>query len=269
MTTEPSSLLSLEEARQALEGGAGAGVKIAIIDSGVELSHADLQGLQLSDDIALTSDGMRVSVEPGEGRDVYGHGTAIAGIIRAVAPAAEMGSFRVLNQTLGGRTAIIREGVREAIGRGYQVLSCSFGCRGEAQYIMQYKEWVDEAYLNGIHIVSACNNFDVSIPEWPAHFSTVITVNMARAEGLAFYYSQGSLVEFAAAGDRIDVAWMGGGRKTVTGSSYAAPVVSGLLARLLSEYPALPPLEAKAILHRLAKPFRDEIAGENVLRRAT
>jgi subtilisin len=254
-----------DAAREAMERGTGAGVRIAILDSGVETAHPDLAGLALADDLAVASDGLQLRVVPGEGRDAFGHGTAIASILRRVAPDATLGSVRVLDEQLSSRTAIIREGVRQAIDRGYQVLNCSFGCRGEAQYVMQYKDWVDEAYLKGRHVVAACNNFDVTVPEWPAYFPTVVTVNMARAEGLAFYYSRGQLVEFAAAGDRVEVAWQGGARKVVTGSSYAAPVVAGLLARLLSVYPDLPPLEAKALLHRVAEPFRDEVAGSNVL----
>lgn len=265
MSTSTMSTVTPEEARRAIAEGTGEGIKIAIIDSGVEVGHPKLEGLVLADDVAISNDGMRIGVASGEGRDVFGHGTAIASIIRRIAPGAAIGSFRVLDERLAGRTAIIREGVRQAIDRGYNMLNCSFGCRGEVQYIMHYKEWIDESYLKGIHIVSACNNFDFSIPEWPGYFPTVITVNMARANGLEFYYSRGHLVEFAAAGDRLEVAWIGGTRKNVTGSSYAAPHVAAILARLLSVYPELPPLEAKALLHRLAQPFRPEIAGINVL----
>lgn len=266
MSAHAALSISLDEARRALAEGTGEGIRIAVIDSGVEASHPDLEGLELTDDIAIDNDGMTLTVVDGEGRDVFGHGTAIAGIIRRVAPGAGIGSFRVLNERLGGKTATIREGVRQAIDRGYQVLNCSFGCRGDAKFIMHYKEWIDEAYLKGIHVVSACNNFDFTVPEWPGYFPTVITVNMARMNGPEFYYSRGHLVEFAAAGQDVEVPWMGGSRKNVTGSSYAAPQVAALVARVLSVYPELPPLEVKALLHRLAEPFRDEIAGENVLR---
>jgi subtilisin family serine protease len=259
--------LTLEEARAAIRDGTGEGVKVAVIDSGIEVAHPALEGLRLADDLAVEvgSDGMQLSVVPGGGRDVYGHGTAIAGIVRRVAPAAALGSFRVLNERLGGKTATIREGVRQAIDAGYHVLNCSFGCRGDVKFIMHYKEWIDEAYLRGIHVVSACNNFDFSVPEWPGYFPSVITVNMGRVAGLDFYYQRGHLVEFVAAGQSVEVAWMGGTHKNVTGSSYAAPHMAALLARLLSVFPELPPLEAKALLHRLAEPYRAEVAADNVL----
>jgi subtilisin family serine protease len=257
--------LSLAEARAAIETGTGEGIKIAIVDSGVETRHPDLAGLELAHDLVVQNDGMNLKVVPGEGCDVYGHGTAIASVIRTVAPQCTLGSFRVLNERLGGRHAQIREGVRQAIDAGYNILNCSFGCRGEVNTIMQYKEWIDEAYLKGIHVVAACNNFDFTVPEWPGYFPSVITVNMARTTGLNFFYGRQNLVEFAAAGEDISVAWMGGERKTVTGSSYAAPLVAGLVARLLSVYPDLPPLEAKAILHRIASPLRSDVIASNVV----
>jgi subtilisin family serine protease len=263
--SERSTALSLEQAQAALQTGRGAGVRIAIIDSGVEADHPDLQGLTLTDDVAVVSDEVSLQVVPGNGVDLYGHGTAIAGIIQAVAPEASLGSFRVLNGSLGSRTAIIREGVREAIDRGYHILNCSFGCPGTAQYIMQYKDWIDEAYLKGIHVVSACNNRNVAEPEWPGFFPSVVTVNMARVAGTDFFYVPRHLVEFAAAGHELTVAWRNGTRREkTTGSSYAAPLVAGLLARIISVYPGLPPLEAKALLHRLARPFDSDIAGINV-----
>jgi subtilisin family serine protease len=258
--------ISMQEARQAIAEGSGEGVRIAIIDSGVELDHSALAGLELADDIAVENDGLNLTTVAGEGRDVFGHGTAIAGIIRPLAPAARLGSFRVLNERLGGKTATIREGVRQAIDRGYNILNCSFGCRGDVKFIMHYKEWIDEAYLKGIHIVSACNNFDFNVPEWPGYFPSVITVNMGRVEGASFYYQRGHLVEFVAAGHGVEVPWLGGTYKNVTGSSYAAPHMAAMLARLLSVYPELPPLEAKALLHRLADPYTDEIAASNVPR---
>jgi len=147
----------------------------------------------------------------------------------------------------------VREGVWQALERGYHLLNCSFGCGREDQ-VLQYKDWVDEAYVKGRHVVAACNNHDFMKREWPGHFSSVITVNFANvAQAETFYYRPGNLVEFAARGQDIEVAWLKGGTKKVTGSSFAAPHLTGLVARLLSGYPNLSPTEAKALLHRLAE----------------
>src|SRR5262249_39306383 len=119
---------SLDEARGFLRSGTGRGVKIAVLDSGVEANHPFLNGVVLVDDLAIIDDGMQLKAGPGGGGALYGHGTAIAGIIHTLAPEAEIGSFRVLGEQLRSRSAIIREGVRQALDRGYQVLNCSFGC---------------------------------------------------------------------------------------------------------------------------------------------
>src|SRR5205814_4366330 len=231
LTPEPSPF-RLDEARRALEKGTGKAVRIAVIDSGVEIDHPALPGLTLVDDLHVIDAGFRIEVKPGGGTDIYGHGTAVTGVIRRIAPDAQIGSIRVLGANLGSRTVIIREGVRQATDRGYHILNCSFGC-GLAEHIFQYKDWIDEAYLKGIHIVSACNNFDFSKPEWPGYFPTVLTVNMARCEDeQTLFYKPGHLVEFAARGVNVMLPWNHQSQKEVTGSSFAAPVVSGLLARL-------------------------------------
>ncbi|HKQ38983.1 MAG TPA: S8 family serine peptidase [Verrucomicrobiae bacterium] len=249
--------LTVEQARKYLREGTGRGIRIAVLDSGIEASHPELKGLRIADDLAIVDDGLQLNCVPGRGVDMFGHGTAIASILRQLAPEAQLGSFRVLGEQLRSRTAIIREGVRQALDRGYHILHCSFGCGREDQ-VLQYKDWIDEAYLRGRHIVAACNNYDYLKREWPGHFPSVITVNFARtADPERFYYRAGQLVEFAARGDDLDVPWCGGRRKKVTGSSFAVPHVAGLVARLLSSCPQLPPLEAKALLHQIAEPWPD------------
>lgn len=255
--------IDLEDAKRALHEGTGKGVKVAVLDSGVETTHPMLAGLQLEDDLAVTPDGHRLRVVPGEGRDVFGHGTAVAGVIHELAPEARIGSIRVLGRDNSSRTAIIGRAVQEALDRGYQVLNCSFGC-GDQTHVLQYKGWVDEAYLKGAHIVAACNNEDFSRPEWPACFASVVAVNMARTTSESiYYYRHGTLIEFAARGVNVRVPWMGSAEKVVSGSSFAAPRLSAMLARLLSVYPDLSPLEAKAILHRSATPWSDRVASDN------
>ena len=252
-----------EEALAAIRDGRGRGVRIASLDSGVEASHPALGGLVLADDLAVVEDGMKLRVVPGEGRDLFGHGTAVAGIIRATAPEAEIGSIRVLGESLSARTAIILEGARLAIERGYHILNCSLGC-GVPEHVLKYKSWVDEAYLQGVHVVAACNNHDSTRPEWPGFFTSVLTVNMARTEHDGeLFYKPGHLVEFAARGVDVDVPWSGGGMKKVTGSSFAAPRVAGMLACMLSEVPRITPLQAKALFHRLARPWTKEITAPN------
>lgn len=247
--------LTIDEARDCLRQGTGQGIKVAVLDSGVEISHPALDNLRLADDLAVVDAGIQLEIVPGGGRDVFGHGTAVCDIIHRLAPEAQIGSIRVLGAQLRSQTAIIREGARQALDRGYHILNCSFGCGREDQ-VLRYKDWIDEAYVGERHIVAACNNHDFSKREWPGHFPTVITVNFARTNNPeTFLFRPGQMVEFAALGQDVEVAWLGGGRKIVTGSSFAAPHLTGLLARMLSKCPALPPLQAKALLQHLASPW--------------
>jgi subtilisin family serine protease len=244
---------TLEEGRDFLRRGRGEGVRIAVLDSGIELQHPRLSSLRATDDLAVVEQDYQIVTVPGQGRDVFGHGTAIADVIHQLAPEAQIGSFRVLGDQLRSRTQIIREAARQALERGYDILNCSFGCGREDQVLL-YKDWIDEAYVQGRHIVAACNNQNYLKREWPGHFPTVLTVNFTACESAEqFFCRLGHLVEFAARGQDIEVAWSGGGVKRVTGSSFAAPHVAGLLARLLSCCAALSPVHAKALLHGLAE----------------
>lgn len=254
IVTDAKNWFALGEAREALAHGTGRGVRVALLDSGVETSHPALSGLTLRDDLAIVSDEAQMLVQPNGGRDVFGHGTAIASILREVAPEVEIGSFRVLGDGLSSRTAIIREGARQALDRGYHIVNCSFGC-GVPEHVLHYKGWVDEAYLKKVHVVAACNNGDFARQEWPAHFSSVLSVNMADVPDDTLFYRGDSLVEFLARAVNLSVPWRDGTVKTITGSSFAAGRVSGLLARLLSKMPDLSPVAAKALLHELAEPW--------------
>jgi subtilisin family serine protease len=251
--------ISVEQARSAIASGTGKGVRVAILDSGIEVSHPGLSGLRLLHDLAFLSEGNTVQVQPGVGSDVNGHGTGIAGIIHALAPEAKIGSFRVLRMGLFDLTSkrdIIQRAAFEAIDRRYQILNCSFGCRGEKEFIMEFKDWVDEAYVKGIHIISACSNRDFTEREWPAYFPTVVTVDRTNIEQAdRIFYRPGNLVEFVAKGQYSDLLCLDGKKKDGFGTSFAAPVATALLARLISVYPGLSPLAAKELLRLVAVPW--------------
>lgn len=246
--------ISPEDAARALESGDGTGVRIAVLDSGIEVDHPELGGITLADDVCITTaeDGS-LAAEDGDGTDLFGHGTAVASIVRQIAPGATIGSFRVLGGGLTSRTAIISAGVRHALARGYHILNCSFGCRGDARFVLPFKSWVDEAFLRGHHVVAACSNAGAALPEWPAHFTSVIAVDFRDCAPEQIFFEPDAMVAFAARGCGVDVPWLGGRGKKQTGSSYAAPHVAGMLARLLSVYPEISPALARELLARAAE----------------
>jgi subtilisin family serine protease len=254
----PVSWPDLTLARRALVEGDGSGVKVAIIDSGIDVTHPALAGLTLADEVTVSCDGVNLRIEEGAGGDVYGHGTAVAALLRDVAPGAQVGSFRALDSSNHARSFVIAECVNQAINRGYQVINCSFGCRGLPRYVMDYKEWVDRAYLEGVQIVAACSNLDPGIREWPAYFPSVISVRGIDCGVDELYHSPRRLVSFLARGERVEVPWLQGATKIETGSSYAAPLVSGRIARLLGRMPSLNPAAVKPLLAELATSYLGE-----------
>ena len=249
--------INLEQASRAIQQGDGTGVSVAILDSGIEVTHPGLSGINLVDDLAVVPLNHKVAVVPGNGLDVFGHGTAVAGILLSLAPRCQIGSIRVLGSHNTSKTELIQRAAQEALDRGYKIINCSFGCALQAQ-VLRYKSWVDEAYLRGVHVVAACSNDDFRTPEWPAYFSSVIAVDITRTEeDHLFYYRKDTLVEFASKGVDVKVPWSGGKEKIVSGSSFAAPRLAAILSRLLSIYPEITPIQAKSILHRIAKPLTE------------
>ncbi|MDF1810975.1 MAG: S8 family serine peptidase [Verrucomicrobiales bacterium] len=247
---------TLDQARLALAEGDGANVKVAIIDSGIESSHPLLKGMNLADDVVVSCDGMNINFEEGRGHDVYGHGTAVAGVLLDEVPDVTVGSFRALDPRNRSRSFVIAEAVHLAISRGYQVINCSFGCRGQPKYVMEYKEWVDLAYLNGVQIVAACSNLESGIREWPAYFPSVLGVRAIDCAPDELFHQPRQMISFMAKGERVKVPWLDGSTKIETGSSFAAPRISGKIARLLSVFPNIETGAIKPLLANLAAPYR-------------
>ena len=240
------------EARSAIAHGDGHGVRIAVLDSGIEITHPDFMGRSLSDDINFESSPAS-SPQPGNGVDRYGHGTALAGILWKVAPGAEIGSFRVLGPNLNARTAAVACAAQEAISRGYHILNCSFACMLPG-HLPIYKDWVDRAALAGIHVVAAGTRNASRNPEWPAHFTSVLGVDCHAAPRTPLQLARNGegIVEFSAQGENVRVPWRDSSHRTMTGSSFAAAHLSGLLARLLSVHPLRDVHLVKALLRQVA-----------------
>ncbi|MCB1235990.1 MAG: S8 family serine peptidase [Verrucomicrobiae bacterium] len=253
----PGVWIGPDEAIAAIREGRGMGVRVAVIDSGVEANHPRLRGMRLADSVGFEESGGRLVPVDGAGHDVYGHGTAVAGIIHEFAPEAEIGSFRVIDARSLSRTALICAGVMEAMRRGYHVLNCSFGCKGLAKFLMPHKEWTDLAWRRGIHVVAASGGGDDEEAEWPSHLAGVFGVTLARTREEDIFHRPGAMVSFAARGEDVEVAWLGGETQLKTGTSFAAPRLTGRIARLLSVAPGLPVPLTHALLSAIAEPWTD------------
>jgi subtilisin family serine protease len=240
----------------AFDGSTGAGVKVAIIDSGIEAGHplvGDVAGGVIIEYDKEAEGEVRISEGPHD--DVFGHGTACAGIIRKAAPEAELYSVRVLGARLTGKALVFAAGLQWAIDNGVQVVNLSLST-GKRDYFGLFHELADEAYFHHMMLVSAINN--VPAPSYPSQYSSVFSVAAhERQDPFRFDYNPSPPVEFGAPGIDVEVAWKGGTTIKGTGNSFAAPHIAGLVARLLGKHPHLTPFQVKTILASLA----DNVAG--------
>ncbi len=249
-----------EMARAAMASGRGKGIRVAVIDSGVDIDHPLLKDAVFSDSIEFSEDERTGAIVARDSvDDAYGHGTGVAGLIHKLAPEAEIGSFKVLDARLLSRTKLICAGVYEAINRGYHILNCSFGCRGLAKFILPHKSWFDETWLQKQFVVAASSNGDGDVVEWPSHFSGVFSVGMAKTTGDEIYHRPRCMINYAARGEDVEVAWKDHAIMLKTGSSFAAPRVSGALARILSVYPHISPAKMHELLPRIVTPWTDDL----------
>jgi subtilisin len=232
----------------AFGGGTGAGVRVAVIDSGVDALHPRVGGIAggVAFELDVTAERGYVENE-GLHSDLVGHGTACAGIIRSIAPEAEIYSVRVLGANLKGRGALLRAGVEWSVERSMHVANLSLSSKADAMFGPLH-EVADEAYFSGTVLVCAANNLPG--PTYPSQYASVISVaSRAGAEQLALAYNAHPPVEFGARGIDVDVAWADHGSITATGNSFAAPHVSGMVALMRGKHPWLTPFQVKAVLH--------------------
>lgn len=230
----------------------GAGVTVAVVDSGVDASHpavATVDGYAAFALDATHDSGVRLDDGPHD--DLVGHGTACAGIIRAIAPDVRLLSVRVLGERLSGRSTVFAAGLRWALSSGADVVSCSLST-SRPENAALFHEIADEAAHAGVVVVCAVNN--VAGPSIPATFASVISVAAHDgADPQEWDANPRPPVDFGAPGIGIEVAWRGGGTVVTTGNSFAAPHISGHVARLLAAHPGLTTYEVKTVLRACAR----------------
>jgi len=236
-------------------GSTGKGVKVAVIDSGIEASHpAVMGGVQGCVSISAGPEGFVYDTEPHD--DAYGHGTACAGIIRSFAPECELYSVRVLGAALSTRGMVFIAGLRWAIEHGMNVCNLSLGTT-RREYFAALHELADLAAFRNIMIVTAANNMPV--PSFPSMYASVISVaSHDEDDPNVYYYNPLPPVEFGARGIDVRVPWSGGSWITATGNSFAAPHISGMVTRILAKHPGLTIFQVKVILRALATNMRRE-----------
>ena len=244
---------------------AGKGVKVAIIDTGVDTSHDSLSGIKITEISLLNEDDRHGNL---------GHGTGIASVIAGqtedfvgIAPSTEIFSVRVLNESGEGDSFTVAKGIVEAVDQGADIINLSLGGM-DSSIVMDNA--IEYAKLNNVLMVSAVGNEGVQGVSFPARHKDVVAVASVDAKSRVSTFSNyGDEVDIAAPGVGVITAWEENEFIHFSGTSIATAFVTGALASELSyssledKEDALNALYANA--DEAEKPGKDIWAGRGVL----
>lgn len=232
----PQQMLGLPAAHAISQG---AGVVVAVIDTGVQLTHPDLAGHLSAAGIDFVDGDNRPEDEFSGGTDYgAGHGTHVAGIIHLVAPQAQIMPIRVLDTDGRGYSAVIGEAILYALENGAQVINLSLGMPENASDYLE--EIVEEAARQGVLVVAAAGNLNNTQQQYPAAADCALGVTAIDPDRVkATFASYGDWVSLAAPGVGIHSTLPVDGYGSWSGTSMAAPFAAGQAALLLSLNPNL------------------------------
>lgn len=263
------AMMRLPEAH-AVSGGAG--VTIAILDTGIDLSHPALAGRLVSgyDFVDMDSD---PSEEGAYGQDnAFGHGTHVAGLVALAAPDAKIMPLRTLRPDGSGTIWMQAEALRYAIERGADVINLSYSYDQPSRLLDDVLAEVTcsapgnkdcrSTTRPGAVVVAAAGNDGADSREYPAgtHAPGILAVGAStEADVLAAFSNYGSWVQVAAPGDRILSTIPGGGFATWSGTSMATPLTAGTIALLRAARPAMRPVEVVSRLTTTAATINSQV----------
>ena len=219
----------------------GNGVKVAVIDTGADLDHRDLESNIVESTCVI--DGYSDTT----GEDDHSHGTHVAGIIGAdddgdgitgIAPEVDLYIIKAADSNGSLSSSSILKSVQQAIDYGVDVINMSFGTYGRSD---AFEAIIDKAISKGIVCVAAAGNKGISTKHYPAAFDNVISVGASTTnDELAYYSNYGDWVDLTAPGGNgsanstsvySDVLNNSFGTKN--GTSQATPMVSATAALIL------------------------------------
>ncbi|TSA80541.1 S8 family serine peptidase [Deinococcus detaillensis] len=243
--------IGLDPARQTVTGK---NIKVAVIDTGLDLTHPDFAVLP----------GNSQSFVPGEPdvQDQNGHGTHCAGVIAgkavsaggfrySVAPDTELLIAKVLDQYGHGYDDQILDAIDWATDQGADILSMSLGSARQVgqPYSDPYERVASTLLSQGILLIAAAGNESqrpalIAPVGNPAACPSILAVAAVDGRDQPAFFSCGAVdavgsVEVAAPGVGVYSAWVGGGYKRISGTSMATPHVAGVAALYMQQFPEL------------------------------
>ncbi len=225
-------------ARQAWALTRGVGVKVGVIDTGIDLHHPDLRS-----NIAGGHNVLNPGRDPA---DDNGHGTHVAGTIAAadddigvagVAPQAKLYAVKALDRFGIGYLSDLIEALDWCIKNGIAIVNLSLGTREDNR---TFHDAVRRAWQAGVTVVAAAGNDGPgeNTVNYPGKYPETICVSAVDADGrLARFASSGPEVDLVAPGVDILSTWPGGGYRSLNGTSMASPHVAGVAALVAAARP--------------------------------
>lgn len=227
----------------------GAGVKVAVIDTGIDTDHPDL-----NDNLA----GCLNFIQPSKTcEDDNSHGTHVSGIIAAennsfgvvgVAPNAKIYALKALDSRGSGYLSDVIEGLDWAVVNGIQVVNMSLGTSSD---VLSFHEAVQRVYQAGIIQVVAGGNSGpgANTVTYPAKYPEVIAVSATDStDSVPSWSSRSPEIDLAAPGVNINSTYLSGKYKVLSGTSMSAPHVTGTVALRLYLHPGETPLQIESVL---------------------
>jgi len=209
----------------------GDSVKVGVIDTGIDLKHPDLK--------ANIKGGYNAINPLKSPNDDNGHGTHVAGIIAAldndigiigVGPQIDLYAIKVLNANGSGYLSDVIEGLDWAVNNGMQVVNMSLGT---SQDVPSFHEAIINVYNAGVTIVAAAGNTGGSVV-YPAAYPEVIAVSATDQNNqIASFSSRGPEIDLSAPGVSIYSTYKNQSYATLSGTSMAAPHVTGAAALII------------------------------------
>ena len=228
----------------------GAGVTIAILDTGVNSAHPDLAANMVP--------GWNFYNNNADSSDVQGHGTAVAGTaaaatnnglgVASVAGAARIMPIRISDANGYAYYSTIAQGITYAADKNVRVANVSFVGLAKSAAVISAAQYMKSK--GGLVVVCAGNN---SINEAITPTTSMIVVSATDSnDAKASWSSYGTFVAIAAPGTGIWTTNRSGGYSQWQGTSFASPVTAGVVALMMSANPTLPNAQIESLLYSTA-----------------
>jgi thermitase len=232
------------QAAQTAASNLGAGIKVAIIDTGIDLQHPAFQGgLVAANEMWDYVGNDAVPQEEGVlGQGAYGHGTSVAGIVLQIAPKVKLLPLRVLGSNGSGDVINVAAAINRAVDFGAKVINLSLGSDARSEAVATA---IDAATAKGVFVISSSGNTanqSITFPASQANLDTTTTGLFSLSVGSvnaldqkSTFSSFGAALELVAPGEVVYGPVPANRLGAWSGTSMSAPMASGALALALAE----------------------------------